>query len=124
MKGIPQIGLGIDKTTVISSDEALFLEEAPKSLAIVGAGAVGMEFADIFSAFGSKVTVIEMLPRALPFDARSVVYKPNPGKTNKQQWLARLVQRRGEGIAVVALVNKNIRTAWAMLRTGEAYVAA
>lgn len=68
VKGIPQIGLEINKTTVISSDEALFLEEAPKSLAIVGAGAVGMEFADIFSTFGSKVTVIEMLPRALPIE--------------------------------------------------------
>ena len=68
VKGIPQIGLEIDKTTVISSDEALFLKEAPKSLAIVGAGAVGMEFADIFNTFGSKVTVIEMLPRALPIE--------------------------------------------------------
>lgn len=68
VKGIPQIGLDINKTTVISSDEALFLEEAPQSLAIVGAGAVGMEFADIFNTFGSKVTVIEMLPRALPIE--------------------------------------------------------
>lgn len=68
VKGIPQIGLEIDKTTVISSDDALFLEEAPKSLAIVGAGAVGMEFADIFNTFGSKVTVIEMLSRALPIE--------------------------------------------------------
>ncbi|MCH7684096.1 MAG: dihydrolipoyl dehydrogenase [Gemmatimonadetes bacterium] len=68
VKGIPQIGLEIDKTTVISSDDALFLEEAPKSLAIVGAGAVGMEFADIFNTFGSKVTIIEMLPRALPIE--------------------------------------------------------
>ncbi len=68
VQGIPQIGLDINKTTVISSDEALFLDEAPKSLAIIGAGAVGMEFADIFSSFGSKVTVIEMLPRALPLE--------------------------------------------------------
>ncbi len=68
VKGIPQIGLEINKTTVISSDEALFLTEAPKTLAIVGAGAVGMEFADIYSAFGSKVTVVEMLPRALPLE--------------------------------------------------------
>ncbi len=68
VKGIPQIGLEINKTTVISSDEALFLTEAPKTLAIVGAGAVGMEFADIFNAFGSKVTLVEMLPRALPLE--------------------------------------------------------
>ena len=68
VKGIPQIGLEINKTTVISSDEALFLEQAPKSMAIVGAGAVGCEFADVFNAFGTKVTLIEALPRILPLE--------------------------------------------------------
>jgi dihydrolipoamide dehydrogenase len=68
VKGIPQIGLEINKTTVISSDEALFLEKAPATLAIVGAGAVGSEFADIFNAFGSKITLIEALPRILPVE--------------------------------------------------------
>ena len=68
VKGIPQIGLEINKTTVISSDEALFLEQAPATLAIVGAGAVGAEFADIFAAFGSKITLIEALPRILPLE--------------------------------------------------------
>jgi dihydrolipoamide dehydrogenase len=68
VKGLPQIGLELDKTTVISSDEALFLERAPASLAIVGAGAVGSEFADIFNAFGTKVTLIEVLPRILPVE--------------------------------------------------------
>jgi len=67
-KGIPQIGLELNQTTVISSDEALFLEQAPPSLAIVGAGAVGCEFADIFNAFGTKVTLIEALPRILPLE--------------------------------------------------------
>ena len=68
VRGIPQIGLEINKTSVISSDEALFLENAPASIAIVGAGAVGCEFADIFNAFGSKVTLIEALPRILPLE--------------------------------------------------------
>jgi dihydrolipoamide dehydrogenase len=67
-KGIPQVGLAINKSSVISSDEALFLEAAPKSLAIVGAGAVGTEFADIFHSFGSQVTLIEALPRILPVE--------------------------------------------------------
>ena len=67
-KGIPQIGLELDRKVVISSDEALFLEDAPKSMAIVGAGAVGMEFADVFSSFGTQVTLIEALPRILPND--------------------------------------------------------
>ena len=68
VKGLPQAGLEINKTTVISTDEALFLEQAPKRLAIVGAGAVGMEFADVFNAFGSEVTLIEVLPRILPLE--------------------------------------------------------
>jgi dihydrolipoamide dehydrogenase len=68
VKGIPQIGLELNKTTVISSDEALFLEQIPTTLAIIGAGAVGTEFADIFHAFGSKVTLIEALPRILPLE--------------------------------------------------------
>ena len=68
VKGIPQIGLELNKTTVISSDEALFLEAAPLTLAVVGAGAVGCEFADIFHAFGTKVTLIEALPRILPVE--------------------------------------------------------
>ncbi len=68
VKGIPQIGLELNKTTVISTDEALFLDAAPESIAIVGAGAVGCEFADIFNAFGSDVTLIEMLPRILPVE--------------------------------------------------------
>jgi dihydrolipoyl dehydrogenase len=68
VKGIPQIGLELDKTTVISSDEALFLEKAPATMAVIGAGAVGCEFADIFHAFGTKVTLIEALPRILPME--------------------------------------------------------
>jgi dihydrolipoamide dehydrogenase len=68
VKGIPQIGLEINKTTVISSDEALFLEQVPKTLAVIGAGAVGCEFTDIFNAFGTKVTLIEVLPRILPLE--------------------------------------------------------
>jgi dihydrolipoamide dehydrogenase len=68
VKGLPQIGLELNKKTVISSDEALVLEKTPKSIAIVGAGAVGCEFADVFSAFGSQVTLIEVMPNILPVE--------------------------------------------------------
>ncbi len=68
VKGVPQAGLELDGTRVISTDEALFLERAPGSVAIVGAGAVGCEFADIFNAFGSSVTLVEVLPRVLPLE--------------------------------------------------------
>jgi dihydrolipoamide dehydrogenase len=68
VKGLPQIGLELNKKTVISSDEALILEKAPKTIAIVGAGAVGSEFADVFAAFGSQVTLIEVMPNILPVE--------------------------------------------------------
>jgi len=67
-KGLPQAGLELNRTSVISSDEALLLEQAPKSLAIIGAGALGCEFADIFNAFDTRVTLIEILPRILPLE--------------------------------------------------------
>jgi dihydrolipoamide dehydrogenase len=68
VKGLPQAGLELDRKQIISSDEALVLEQAPKSIAIVGAGAVGCEFADVFNAFGSHVTLIEVLPVLLPLE--------------------------------------------------------
>ncbi len=68
VKGLPQIGLELNKKTVISSDEALILEKAPKSIIIVGAGAVGCEFADVFAAFGSQVTIVEVMPTVLPVE--------------------------------------------------------
>ncbi len=68
VKGLPQIGLELNKKTVISSDEALILEKAPKSIIIVGAGAVGSEFADVFNAFGSQVTLVEVMPGVLPVE--------------------------------------------------------
>jgi len=67
-KDIPAIGLTFNGKTIFSSTEALFLEQAPAAMAIVGAGAVGCEFADVFSAFGTKVTLIEALPRLLPVE--------------------------------------------------------
>ncbi|HYC51558.1 MAG TPA: dihydrolipoyl dehydrogenase [Gemmatimonadaceae bacterium] len=68
VKGLDKIGLELNKKTVISSDEALILEKAPKSITIVGAGAVGCEFADVFAAFGSQVTLVEVMPNILPVE--------------------------------------------------------
>ena len=64
--------LKVDGKHVVSSDEILELKEPPKSLIVLGAGAVGMEFASIYSRFGSKCTVIEMLDRVLPLEDREV----------------------------------------------------
>ncbi|MDE2754413.1 MAG: dihydrolipoyl dehydrogenase [Gemmatimonadota bacterium] len=60
--------LQIDEERIWSSTGALFQDNAPETLVVVGAGAVGMEFADIYNAYGTKVTVIEALDRVLPLE--------------------------------------------------------
>ncbi len=59
-------GFAFNGRTILSNNHALSLEEVPKSLLIVGGGVIGCEFASIFSAYGSKVTVVEALSRLLP----------------------------------------------------------
>ncbi|MFN2566193.1 MAG: dihydrolipoyl dehydrogenase [Gemmatimonadaceae bacterium] len=72
VRGLPQVGLELNKTTVLSSDDVLVLERAPKTMAVVGAGAVGCEFADVFNAFGTQVTLIEVMPTILPLEDADV----------------------------------------------------
>ncbi len=61
-----------DRDRIISSKEAMSLPEQPKELVIIGAGAIGMEFAYFYNAFGTKVTVIEMLDRVVPNEDEDV----------------------------------------------------
>jgi dihydrolipoamide dehydrogenase len=61
-------GIGIDGRVILTSDEILELKQIPRSLVVIGAGAVGIEFASIFARFGATVTVIELLPRVLPLE--------------------------------------------------------
>lgn len=56
----------IDEENIISSDKALELRQVPKSIAIIGAGAIGVEFSSIFSTFGSEVYLFEIMPQILP----------------------------------------------------------
>ncbi len=56
---------GVDLPGVITSDEVLNLREIPKSMVIIGGGVIGSEFAEVFSAAGCKVTIIEMLPNII-----------------------------------------------------------
>ena len=65
-------GIEIDRTRIITSDEAIHLPQVPKSLVIMGSGAVGVEFASIFRRFGSDVTIIELLPRLVPVEDEAV----------------------------------------------------
>jgi dihydrolipoamide dehydrogenase len=68
VRGLPKAGLELNKKNVLSSDEVLVLEKAPKTMAIVGAGAVGCEFADVFAAFGTQITLIDVAPVILPLE--------------------------------------------------------
>jgi dihydrolipoamide dehydrogenase len=65
-------GIEIDHTRIITSDEAVHLKDVPKSLVIMGGGAVGVEFASIFRRFGSHVTMLELLPRLVPVEDEAV----------------------------------------------------
>ncbi len=67
--------LKFDGARIISSNEILELKTAPKNLLIVGGGAIGCEFASIFSALGTQVTIVELLERLLPLEDREVSQK-------------------------------------------------
>src|SRR5262249_46196082 len=69
-RGVP--GIDIDRARIMTSDEAIQLKQVPKSIAILGSGAVGVEFASIFNRFGSDVTILELLPRLVPVEDDAV----------------------------------------------------
>ena len=69
-QGVP--GVEIDRRRIITSDEAIGLQDVPKSIAILGAGAVGVEFGSIFRSYGSAVTIVELLPRLVPVEDEAV----------------------------------------------------
>jgi dihydrolipoamide dehydrogenase len=65
-------GIENDHTRIIKSDEAIALKDVPRTLVIMGSGAVGVEFASIYRRFGSDVTIIELLPRLVPVEDEAV----------------------------------------------------
>jgi len=68
----PFPGLDFDGKTTISSKEAMTPAEVPESMVIIGGGAIGVEFGYFYSSFGTKVTIIEMLPHIVPFEDKEV----------------------------------------------------
>ena len=64
--------VAVDGVRVMTSREALAMKKQPESIAIMGAGAIGAEFAYFLNAFGTKVTLVEMLPNVLPVEDREV----------------------------------------------------
>jgi len=65
-------GVAVDGSTVISSREALELRQVPESIAIVGGGPIGVEFAYLYASYGARVTIIELLDRLLPLEDEDV----------------------------------------------------
>lgn len=88
-------GVTIDEKQVISSNGAVRTEAKPASLIVIGAGAVGMEFADVYGAYGVPVTVLEALPRVLPVEDEEV-----------SALLARVFSRRGVTVRTGVRVQK------------------
>ncbi len=65
-------GVTVDGQKIVSYQEAILQEKRPESVVIIGAGAIGMEFATVWSGYGSQVTIVEMLPRVLPLEDEEV----------------------------------------------------
>jgi dihydrolipoamide dehydrogenase len=65
-------GVTIDGNRVIGSREAMIMPQIPKSVIVIGAGAIGVEFAYIFSSFGAQVSIVEMLPQILPVEDEEI----------------------------------------------------
>ena len=100
-------GVEIDRKRIITSDEAIHLKEVPKSLIILGSGAVGVEFASIYRRFGSDVTIIELLPRLVPVEDAAVSAELE--KSFKKQGIKALTGTKvtkaavtGNGVAIEA----------------------
>ena len=91
-------GLAVDDR-ILTNTEILSLEQIPKSLAIIGAGAVGVEFGSIFRSFGSEITIIEFLPRLVPNEDEDI-----------SKELARIFKKRGIDINLGAKVEKVAKT--------------
>lgn len=114
-------GIEIDRKHIITSDEAISLAEVPKSMAIMGSGAVGVEFASIYRRFGSDVTIIELLPRLVPnedeavsaelekaFKKRGIVTKTGTKVTSAvvKDGLVTITMQKGDEPAVSLTVEK------------------
>ncbi len=89
-------GFEFDGERVISSTEALTLKKVPESMAILGAGAIGVEFASIYSRFGSQVTVVELLPHLLPLEDEEISAELE--RAFRKQEIAFMTGARAEGV--------------------------
>jgi len=82
-----------DGQTVISSKEALSLQQIPSSMVIVGGGVIGCEMACVYAAMGTKVTIVEALSRLIPME---------------DQWVGRLMEREFKKLGIDSLTNQKV----------------
>jgi dihydrolipoamide dehydrogenase len=86
-----------DHHTILDSDSILELKEVPRSLVVIGSGAVGVEFASMFARFGAKCTIVEMLPRLVPVEDEEI--SKELAASFRKQGIASLVDTKVETIA-------------------------
>ncbi|GAB4470021.1 MAG: dihydrolipoyl dehydrogenase [Anaerolineales bacterium] len=91
-------GWKVDGEVVVTYHEAILQEKLPQSVIIIGAGAIGVEFATIWNSYGSEVTIVEMLPRILPLEDEEVSAELT--KALNRRKIKTLTGHRVEGIAV------------------------
>jgi len=101
-------GVIIDRKKVITSTEAMTLPELPKSLVVIGGGAIGIEFAYFYNALGTKVTVVEMLPSILPKEDREITKMLE--SSLKKQGIEILTNAKVESVAVSSEVTLKVTT--------------
>jgi len=92
-------GVEFDGERILTSKEAMILPEIPKSMLIIGAGAIGVEFAYMYQSFGSEVTIVEMLDRLLPMEDHEV-----------SQELGRIFKKRKMNLLLSSKVSSLERT--------------
>ena len=103
--GLP--GIDMDHATVLTSNDVLRLERIPGKLIVLGGGVIGCEFASLFAALGSDVTIVEVLPRILaPVDAKSTAYfqkslEKDGVKVLAGRRLESVLEYRADGLTIV-----------------------
>jgi len=121
-------GVAIDNARVLDSTGALRLSAVPRTIAILGAGAVGVEFASIFAAFGATVTLVEMMPAILPLedeDVAAVIAKAlrQRGVTVRTGTAVSAVASSGDGVRITMLEGESEDTLdaeYALVAVGRA----
>jgi dihydrolipoamide dehydrogenase len=126
-------GITIDHDRIITSDEAIHLKTVPKSIAIMGSGAVGVEFGSIFRSFGSEVTILELLPRIVPVEDEAVSAEltksfRKKGITTYTGTKVTSAKVAGDGVDIEATLadgsTKKIRAEYLLVATGRGPVTA